>query len=553
MEWSTACPDWEDRIVNGQYPAASPILFPESAEYALDIFKRLKIVDMLGLPTIGDVTREWVYQFVGSFFGSLDDVEYRRYIQEFMLLISKKNTKSTMAAGIMLTVLITNQRHSAEFLILAPTVEAANNAFKPARDMVNNDPDLKALITVQEHIRTITYRATGAQLKVLAADSNTVSGSKAAGVLIDELWLFGKKAKADSMITEATGGLMSKPEGFVIYLTTQSDEAPAGVFREKLLYMRKVRDGKIQDKHCLPVLYEYPRDMLKSKAYLEPENFHITNPNLGASVDEAFLTRKIVAAQQGSGDDTIQQVLAKHLNVEIGLALASDYWPGAEFWDKCAGAVTLDDLLERSEVVVVGIDGGGLDDLLGLTVGGRDRDTGRWLFWSKAYAHPSVLQRRKEISPKLKDFEKLGQVELVERIGDDVEDVVNIIKRIDALELLHQIGVDPVGIGTILDALEEADIPENKIVGVSQGWKLYGAIKTAERKLAAGEIEHDGSELMQWCVGNAKVEPRANSKLITKAASGTAKIDPLMSFLNAVHLLALNPPASTGKFRLLVL
>ena len=53
--------------------------------------------------------------------------------------------------------------------------------------------------------------------------------------------------------------------------------------------------------------------------------------------------------------------------------------------------------------------------------------------------------------------------------------------------------------------------------------------------------------MMAWCVGNARVEQRANSILITKQASGFAKIDPLMATLNAVSLMALNP-ASEQSF-----
>jgi len=84
------------------------------------------------------------------------------------------------------------------------------------------------------------------------------------------------------------------------------------------------------------------------------------------------------------------------------------------------------------------------------------------------------------------------------------------------------------------------------IVGITQGYKLNGTIKTAERKLAEGTLWHGGNELMNWCVGNAKVEPRGNAILITKQASGTAKIDPLMALFNAVALLSLNPESMGG-------
>jgi len=555
MEWSTACPDWERRIVSGESLIPFAPLFPEVAKADLAVFRELRIVDAPGSPTMGEACKPWILDFVGAVFGAYDSEVGRRLISEFLLLVSKKNFKSGLAAGIMMTALIRNWRESAEFLILAPTIEIANNSFYPARDMVRKDEELSSLFQVQEHYRTITHRLNGSTLKVVAADNETVGGKKATGVLIDELWLFGKHPNAENMLREATGGLASRPEGFTIYLSSQSDAPPAGVFRQKLQYARGVRDGRIQDKKFLPVLYEFPESMVKDSNGTAKvparEYWGITNPNLGTSVDPEFLDRELKKADH-AGQESLCGFLAKHLDIEIGLALMSDNWAGAPFWKQQArDGVTLETILERCEVVDVGIDGGGLDDLLGLAVIGRDATTREWLWWGHAWAHPSVLERRKSEAARFLDFAKDGDLTLVKRIGDDVSELAAIVLRVFEAGLLDKVGVDPAGIGAVLDALVDAGIPLEQILAISQGWKLNGAIKTTERKLAEGILVHGKSPMMAWCVGNAKVEPKGNAILITKQASGSAKIDPLMAGFSAVSLLSLNPQAMgsyvTGK------
>jgi phage terminase large subunit-like protein len=544
--WTTACPDWEDRIVQGQSLVPLAPIFPDQAEDALDVFGNLRMVDADGSPLMADTCRDWVLDLVAALFGAYDAEAGRRLITNYFLMVSKKNGKSTIAAGIMLTALILNTRPSGEFLILAPTKEAADNAFKPIRDMIDADDDLKARFHVQEYNRIVTDLLNKANLKVVAADAATVTGKKATGVFIDELWEFGKQAKAAKMLVEATGGITSRPEGFVFYCTTQSDEPPAGVFKAKLDYARNVRDGKIKDHRFLPVIYEFPQEMIKRNEHRDLANAHVTNPNWGLSVDQQVIEQKYQEAQ-AEGEGAVRGFLAKHLNVEIGLDLRSDRWAGADHWEGAAElGLSLETLLERSEVVTVGIDGGGLDDLLGLTVMGREPVSRQWLHWSHAWAHKIVFERRKDIASVLSDFERDGDLTVVDRPGDDVIQVADIICDIRDRGLLPEklaIGVDQAGIGDIVDELttEERGIAIEQIVGINQGWKLNGAIKTTERKVAGGELVHCGSALMAWCVGNARIVLQGNAVTVTKQASGSAKIDPLMSTFDAVSLMALNP------------
>ncbi|EPB4100640.1 terminase large subunit [Klebsiella pneumoniae] len=547
VQWSTACPDWESRLIAGESIIPPPI-YADQAEQALGIFRELRVTDLPGKPTFGECSEDWVFDFVKVIFGGYDAETGNQLIREYGLLISKKNTKSTIAAGIMLTALILCWREDEEHLILAPTKEVADNSFKPAAGMIRADEELSDMFQIQDHIRTITHRVTRNTLKVVAADTDTVSGKKSGRILVDELWLFGKRANAEAMFMEALGGQVSRNEGWVIYLTTQSDEPPAGVFKERLDYWRDVRDGKINDPKTLGILYEFPDSMIQSKAYLQPENFYITNPNIGLSVSPEWIADNL-RKNQAKTDGTLQQFLAKHLNIEIGLNLRSDRWAGVDFWEQQGLRVSFEDLLRRSEVITVGIDGGGLDDLLGFAAIGRDTKTREWICWCHAWAHEIAIRRRKSEESRFNDFVKAGDMTIVKRVGQDTEEVAEYVSRIYAAELLDKIGIDPSGVGQILDALIEVGIPADAVVGVSQGWRLGGAIKTTERKLAEGILIHGGQPMMAWCVGNARVEPKGNAILITKQASGKGKIDPLMALFNAVSLMALNPEPAKKDYQ----
>ena len=551
--WTTSLPDWEERIVKGESLVPVRAMFPDVADEALDVFNSLTLKDAPNGPELmGTLCRPWVTEIVEALFGSQDPETKRRHINQYFLCISKKNGKSSLAAAVMLTALILNHRPSAEFLILAPTKEGAEAAYKPIRDMINEEPELQARFHEQWHYKTITDRLNGTVLKVVAADSAAVTGKKATGVFIDELHEFGKSAKAAHMLTEATGGLASRPEGFVFYCTTQSSEPPAGVFADKLDYARKVRDGRVVDPMFLPIIYEFPSSWIKANKHRDLNNAFVTNPNWGLSVDEQVLAQKYREAQE-AGEHAVKDFLSKHLNLQTEMSMRANRWPGADFWLSTESkAVTLETLIERSDVITVGGDGGGLDDLLGLALCGRDNVTKRKLVWCKAWAHPSVLERNKQFAAQLLDYAKTGDLALVERVGDDVLEFAAICKQVHESGKLYKIGLDPSGIAAILEALEEAGIPGDSVIGVTQGWRLNAAIKTFERWLAAGEVEHAAQPLMNWCVSNAMVEPKGNAILITKAASSGGKIDPLMAALNSIELMGHNPDPARKTYGMLI-
>ncbi|MBB1060415.1 terminase large subunit [Marilutibacter spongiae] len=546
MAWDLSCRDWWSRLQAGRSLVPGLPLWTAEAERAVRVFNKLRLADVPGTPTMEEAGGEWFRDIVRAMFGSVDPATRERMIRELFALVPKKNSKTTDGALLMVTALLLNQRPRAGYVMTAPVQDVAQLAFDAAAGAIELDPVLDKKLHVRHHLKTIIHRETKAELEIMTFDPSVLTGQKiSGGALIDELHVCAKMAKAPKALRQIRGGMLPFPEAFLAFITTQSDEAPVGIFADELQKARDIRDGK-REGAMLPVLFEFPKELQESKdrKWESPALWPLVTPNLGKSITIQRLQSDYQEAKDTS-EVELRIWASQHLNLQIGVALHAAAWAGAEYWEAQSElGITLEELLERCEVVDVGIDGGGLDDLLGLAVVGRDKETRDWLVWSRAWAHPSVMERRKAEAERFNDFASDGDLVLVQQIGEDVEQVADIVAQIEESGLLDKVGVDPAGLGAILDALEEAGVPKDKVVGVSQGWKLTGAIKTAERKLAEGTLWHAGQPLMAWCAGNAKVEPRGNAIVITKQAAGTAKIDPLMAMFNAVTLMSLNPAAA---------
>lgn len=539
-----SCKDWEARIRAGSSLMPHGLTLDTDRAYrARQLFDLLQLPDVRGQPTFGEVGGEWFKEFVAAVFGTWDG--QHRSVNEFFLLVPKKNSKTTNSAAIMVTAMLMSDRPLGEYILVAPTQQVAEIAFSQALGMIEADAMLRKMCHIKDYQKKITFRDTGASLKIKSFDPSVLTGTKPAGVLLDELHVIAEHPNADRVLGQLRGGMISSPDSFMITITTQSERVPTGVFRTELMKARKVRDGEVKLK-LLPILYEFPPAMVKGDQWRDPKNWWMVNPNRNLSITIPRLQEDFANAES-SGEEEIRRWASQHLNIEIGLALQSDHWVGAKYWRKAAATHDLDKLIKDAEVITLGIDGGGLYDMLALTVLGRTVE-GTWLSWSKAWMHEIALERNKAKVSTYRDFEKDGDLVIVKNMGDDVEQLGDLAEQIVQTGKLFKVGVDQSGIGAIIDELILRGVkgPEDKdcqIVGIPQGWRLNAAIKTAERKLADKTFQPATQSLTRWCAENARVEAKGNAILITKQASGSGKIDPLMSNFNAIELMSRNPSA----------
>lgn len=549
LAWDLSCRDWIDRIRGGRSLVPTLAIDPVRTKNARDVFDSLRLPDVPGMPLLREAAGEWQREIVGTLAGSL--IGNDRMVRELFLLVPKKQSKSSGSAAMMLTELLLNTRPRAVFILVAPTIAVASIAFGAIQGMIDADAYLKGTggktgrMHVQPHIRLVTDRTNNATLQVRSFDAEVLTGVIPSGVLLDELHLMSKIRGAASIIGQIRGGLISQPEAFFAMITTQSDEPPAGAFAAELRKARLIRDGKIAGA-MLPILYEFPPDLIAGEQdhepWRSPENWWMVTPNRNRSVRIERLVEEYQVAVDTSADE-VRRWASQHLNIEIGLALRSDRWVGADYWERRGDPdMTLERILELSEVITVGMDGGGLDDLFGLCVLGRERGRGRWLHWGKGWAHKIVLDRRKSEAARLLDFASTGDLTIVEDLEVAFAEAAGVAKRVKDAGLLGMVGLDRIGVGSTIDHLAAAEIAgDGMVVGVDQGFRLNGAIKTCEVMLSSGKMVHCAQPLMAWSVSNARTVQAGNAISITKQASGVAKIDPLMALYNAVACMSMNP------------
>lgn len=157
-----------------------------------------------------------------------------------------------------------------------------------------------------------------------------------------------------------------------------------------------------------------------------------------------------------------------------------------------------------------------------------------------------MLEIRKEIAPRLRDFEAEGSLTFCE-VSQYIEKIAAIAERLLLAGLLpvkNAVGFDPNNIAAFVDALALKQIAGLMLHRLRQGPALSPALWGLEHKLSDHTISHDGSDMMAWSVGNVKIEVKGNGNMATKQAAGRTKIDPVIAMLCAAILMSWNPEAS---------
>ena len=222
---------------------------------------------------------------------------------------------------------------------------------------------------------------------------------------------------------------------------------------------------------------------------------------------------------------------SQNLNISPDKSAGIDRWIPVAEWDKAADiSLTLEALIEECAYVYIGCDAGGLDDLSAIAALGRTAD-GQFLLWTHQWISDQGYRKRASVND-YDAFIAAGELTRFTGGAGDVAGFVDVVKLAEASSKLSTIGINSYGATELGEAFVDV---RAELLSVPQGWRLTPTLSWVERRLAEGTLQHSGSSLMQWNIGNAVVTRNGNAVSISKATVvGAGKIDGVAAMLNAV-------------------
>lgn len=272
-----------------------------------------------------------------------------RRIRKLILVIARKNGKSTFIAGLAIKFGAADCEPGAQVFIGATKIEQARIVFDEAERMVRGSKFIFKHAAIIKN--KISFPRSHSFIKPLGSDK-AFDGLNPHCTVFDEFHAY-KEHHRPFVDTLSTGG-GSRSQPIIAIITTAADDK-ALLYHEEIDYARDVLSGAFLDHSLFVMIYELDKDDDPFAKDFDESILIKSNPNLGVSCKPEYLTQKLVEARNKPQSKNV--FMRYHGNCSVSsVEDAIDI----EIWDACAGPMSnWDDAYS----VGIGVDLGGWDDL----------------------------------------------------------------------------------------------------------------------------------------------------------------------------------------------
>lgn len=444
-----------------------------------------------GMPFILEL---WEKAFLQVAYGfKYKDTGLRRF-NEVILLIARKNGKTTFVAGIDLAEFFLS-RGGVDIVCASNTNDQASILFEEINNMREHSKALSKPKRSRKNIFYIYSPKNKNKIKKLSGQSRNLDGFNIEVGCIDEV-----HEMTDSKVYDAIKQSQSTKEEPLIFIISTEGKVVEGFLDNKLAYCRKMLKGEIEDERVLPWLYTQDS---QEEIFKDKRTWQKSNPSLGKVKTVAYVEDIMNKAKNDLA--TRVTMLCKDFNIkqlEAGSWLTFDELDNSTKFD-------IEDL--KDSYAVGGVDLSSTTDLTASVL--LVVKNGKKYVIPHFFMPRDVLEKRmQEDSVPYDIWVQKGYITLSEGSQNDFTKVTEWFK-----EMVWTYGIRPLWIGYDpwnskywIDEMDDAGFTMEK---VRQGiYTLSEPMKQLEADLKNKKVIYDNNPILKWCLSNtqAKVDINGN-------------------------------------------
>lgn len=443
-----------------------------------------------------------------------------RRFTEVILLIARKNGKTTFVAGIDLAEFFLS-KGGVDIVCASNTNDQASILFEEINNMREQSRSLSKPTRSKKNIFYIYSPKTKNKIKKLSAQSRNLDGFNIEVGCIDEV-----HQMTDSKVYDAIKQSQSTKEQPLIFIITTEGNVVGGFLDKKLEYCRKMIKKEIQDERVLPWLYTQDSE---KEIYTDPRTWQKSNPSLNAIKQVQYIEDIMNKAKNDLS--TRITMLCKDFNIK---QLESGTWLS---FDELNNEEVYDIEFLRDSYAVAGVDLSSTTDLTAailLII----KDKQKYVI-PHFFMPSEVLQKRiEEDSVPYDIWVKKGYITLTEGSQNDFSLVTEWFKEMFYKYQIRPlwVGYDPWNSKYWVDEMEDAGFEMEKI---RQGvFTLSEPMKQLEADLKSHKVNYNNNPILKWCLANTQAKVDINSNIQpSKLNSKFKRIDGAVALIIAYAVL----------------
>ena len=447
------------------------------------------------------------------------DTGLRRF-NEVILLIARKNGKTTFVAGIDLAEFFLSSGGT-DIVCASNTNDQASILFEEINNMREQSKALRNEKRSKKNIFYIYSPKNKNKIKKLSAQSRNKDGYNIEVGCIDEV-----HEMTDSKVYDAIKQSQSTKKEPLIFIITTEGNTVDGFLDSKLEYCRKMIKGEIKDERILPWLYT--QDSVE-EVFEDPSSWQKSNPSLGNIKLRSYLEDMMTKASNDLS--TRLTMLCKDFNVK---QLESGSW--LTYLDlNNEEKFQISDLSDS--YAIGGVDLSSTTDLTAAVL--LIIKNGKKYVIPHFFMPSEVLQKRVEEDKIPYDiWVKKGLVTLTQGNQNDFSLVtkwfLSMVREYEIRPLW--IGYDPWNSQYWVKEMEDAGFTMEKI---RQGvYSLSEPMKQLEADLKNKLVIYDNNPILKWCFSNTQAKMDVNGNIQpSKLNSKLKRIDGCVALIIAYAVL----------------